>query len=165
MIGNAYAPSSLAVGLGMPVAAAGLLVVGYWLQRTTWRLGAWVGLLAVIAATHVWLLDEGLGVRLLGLLWLAAYAMKFVVAVESRRATGVSLSWWRWLAFAGLWFGMQPSEFHPRAASRRIDHAHTRRLVGGGAIFVVAGGTTILVAHLLRGRLGAAAWINSRDED
>jgi alginate O-acetyltransferase complex protein AlgI len=135
---------------GVVLAALASLGVGFWLQRTRSRLGAWLFVVATVGVSHVVLLTEPAGFRMLALLVVACCAMKVVVGVEAHRADGAPLPFGRWLAFAAIWFGMQPREF----AVPRLRRA-ALRLALTSAIWVAAGALVIAAARALAARLGA----------
>ncbi|MCB9888264.1 MAG: hypothetical protein H6836_01720 [Planctomycetes bacterium] len=74
------------------------------------------------------------------LLLVLCYGMKAVVAVEARASGLQPLGLARWLAFAAIWFGMQPREFSPVPSGRvRVRSPSTVRLVLCGLVWSGAG--------------------------
>ena len=110
-----YAPNSFSV-VGYAVAVVGVtLALGFWIARRqpvgTTRLIAWTLLPLAVATANVISTDEPAGFRMLILVASGLFAMKAVVAVESRRGGMPALTFGRWLACSAAWFGMRPQLF------------------------------------------------------
>jgi hypothetical protein len=143
---NAYLPSSAAVLVNVLLAFAAVLLLGFGLQRwngSRWaRLVGWLLVGLVVVATHLALLRERAGLRMFSLLILLCHAMKVLVVLESRS----SLRFWNWLAFAALWFGMQPKQFLMRCDQPLPG---SRSLLAQGLAWLAAGSATFLLARYL----------------
>ena len=145
---HAYLPSSGLVLLNVLLGCGGVLLLGFGLQRrepSTWlRLVGWLLVGLGVAAAHFALLDEEAGFRMFALLVLLCYAMKTLVAIESP----VTLGFRNWLAYAALWFGMQPKQFVVR---RNTPIPGSLALLKRGLLWLVAGSLTFVVARHLYG--------------
>jgi alginate O-acetyltransferase complex protein AlgI len=147
---HAYLPASPLIPLAVVAMVAGLLVVGYALQRTQGARGwgsviAWSLLVAGIGAVDRLASGEPAGVRMLALIGYALVAMKVIVVVAERARGMAPLSLGRWLAFAVLWLGMQPRLF---AKPRRGPLPGAGALFRRGAINAIAGEALIVLAWL-----------------
>lgn len=108
------------------------------------RMAAWsLVVLAMIAAERL-TAGEPAGFRMLGIAGALIYALKAVVSVEERIATGVTLSPLRWLAFAAAWPGMRPSLF-AGLGTRSLPGGF--RLMASGAVRLAAGALLFLAAR------------------
>lgn len=108
---SAYAPIEPWRGAAVLAVLALLLVTGYGIARlrrlALARLLAWTVVVAATASVERLVAAEPAGLRMLAIIGALLFAMKAVVAAEER----ADLSPLRWLAFAGLWPGMQPAPF------------------------------------------------------
>lgn len=155
---HVYLPTTLLVPLAVAALAAGMLVVGYVLQRpsaagragTTGgpgasRLIAWSLLVFGIAAVHGIAVAEPAGVRMLALIACGLAGLKVLVVVEERARGMGPLSPSRWLGFAVLWPGMQPRLFEKQ---RRGPLPGAAALFRRGVLHVVSGAVLVALARL-----------------
>lgn len=126
------------------------LVVGYCLQRTHARFGAWSFLVCVVAATERLAAGVAPVWRMLALIVVIAYGMKALVGVEARRRGRAPLSKSQWLAFAPLWIGMQLQVFRERRSA-----PWPIGLLRQSVAWLLAGAVTIVIAQMLYANLGA----------
>lgn len=141
---DAYLPSSTTVLAAVLLAFSTMLLLGFWAQRRlplTWLLAV-----AAVAGGHLALLDEAAGFRMAALLILLCYGMKAVVVAEARRSGMPRLAFGNWLAFAALWFGMQPKQF---LARRWRPLPGSLALLWRGLLWITAGTCTLLLARYL----------------
>ncbi|MGE3852294.1 MAG: MBOAT family protein, partial [Planctomycetota bacterium] len=99
--------------------------------------GSTVGVERLVVAS------EPAGFRMLAIITVLLVAMKSVVGVEAA-SDGTRMSWWRWLGFCTLWFGMRPRIFagerKPRDDAWLILRSALLLAVGGLALIVAAAG-------------------------
>lgn len=150
---NAYLPTepriaSLFVGLAIAVVAG-----GYWLNRfgdrRRARILAWFLVVGTLLAVERITQAQPAGVRMVMIIVGLLYAMKSVVAVESRRSGQRPLSFARWLAFCVLWFGMRPAAFLAVFAPAR---RRAGALMVSGAFRIIFGATLIAAAGMIARR-------------
>jgi hypothetical protein len=115
------------------------------------RMAAWSLVVLALIGVERLTAGEPAGLRMLGIAGAVLYALKAVVSVEERIASGVALSPLRWLAFAAAWPGMRPSLFAGLG---------TRSLPGG--LRLMAGGAVRLVAGVLLFLAARYAWAEGR---
>ncbi len=108
------------------------------------RMAAWsLVVLSLIGAERL-TAAEPAGLRMLGIAGAVLYALKAVVSVEERNASGVTLSPLRWFAFAAAWPGMRPSLF-AGLGTRSLPGG--LRLMASGAVRLAAGALLFLAAR------------------
>ena len=145
---HVYLPTTPLVPLAVAALVAGMLVVGYVLQRRSSKASrflAWSLLALGIAAVHGVAVAEPAGVRMLALIACGLAGMKVLVIVEERARGMGPLSLSRWLGFAVLWPGMQPRLFEQR---RRGPLTGAAALFRRGALHVVSGAVLVALARL-----------------
>ena len=145
---HVYLPTTPLVPLAVAALVAGMLIVGYVLQRRSpkaSRFLAWSLLAVGIAVVHGIALAEPAGVRMLALIASGLAGLKVLVVVEERARGMGPLSLPRWLGFAVLWLGMQPRLFEQR---RRRPLTGAAALFRRGALHVVSGAFLVALARL-----------------
>ena len=146
---SSYAPQHAVTLCGTMAILAAALLLGHMNTRVRpirfSRITAWT--LVVVSVTGVeWLnAHEPAGFRMLAIIAVLLYAMKAVVAMETRASGGCRLSWWRWVGFVTLWPGMRPGPF-ARPGSCALPGAG--RLLGMGVIRMAAGLALVALARL-----------------
>lgn len=147
--------SSTLAAVGALLAA--ILSVGYVLNRTDGgnrsRLIAWLQVGAAVGLAERLTANQPAGFRMLCLIAALLYAMKGVVAVESRRGGKPPLGIVGWSAFCVLWFGMRPAVFAGFPGRRRRD---SREIVLLGACSLLAGIGLILAARIVAERFSVS---------
>ena len=112
---NAYLPSDATTAAWIAVIAAGVVVLGYVLNRhggRAWsRCAAWFLVVFAVVSVERIADAEPAGFRMVAIIVVLLFAMKAVVAVETRRSGKPALSPAQWLVFCLLWFGMRPAAF------------------------------------------------------
>ncbi|MEA2563569.1 MAG: hypothetical protein QOH06_5073 [Acidobacteriota bacterium] len=146
---NAYLPSDPRVAWAGAALLVLTLALGFAISRIASprlaRVAAWSLVVLALIGVERLTADEPAGLRMLGIAGAVLYALKAVVSVEERFASGVTLSPLRWFAFAAGWPGMRPSLFAGLG---------TRSLPGGlqlmasGAVRLIAGALLFLTARL-----------------
>lgn len=146
---TAYLPSDPRVAWAGAALLVLTLALGFAISRIASprlaRMAAWsLVVLSLIGAERL-TAGEPAGFRMLGLAGALIYALKAVVSVEERIASGVALSPVRWLAFAAAWPGMRPSLF-AGLGTRSLPGG--LRLIASGAVRLAAGAFLFLAARL-----------------
>ncbi len=72
------------------------------------RVAYWVLILVPFAVTHMFMLEQPVLARVVGLCVVLLLGMKAIVYMEWIRSGGCRLTWLRWFGFSYLWFGMEP---------------------------------------------------------
>ncbi|MFL6198429.1 MAG: MBOAT family protein [Thermoanaerobaculia bacterium] len=145
---SAYLPSDPEVAWAGAALLVLTLALGFAISRIASprlaRMAAWcLAAFALIGAERL-TAGEPAGFRMLGILGALLFAMKAVVSVEERIASGVLLSPLRWLAFAAGWPGMRPSLF-AGLGTRTLPGG--LRLAANGAVRLAAGALLFLAAR------------------
>jgi len=115
---QAFAPSEFGIALGVALAIATALGFGFLASRCAtpgWRLrtASWIMVVGLTGAVERWCAEQPGGFRMLAICGVLLIAMKTVVSVEAAIAGQAPLSPLRWLGFAALWPGMDPTRFSP----------------------------------------------------
>ncbi|HEX5719867.1 MAG TPA: MBOAT family protein [Thermoanaerobaculia bacterium] len=146
---NAYLPSDPRVAWTGAALLVLTLALGFAISRIASprlaRLAAWSLVILALIGVERLTAGEPAGLRMLGIAGAVLYALKAVVSVEERIASGVTLSPLRWLAFAAAWPGMRPSLF---AGLWTRSLPGGLRLMASGAIRLAAGALLFLAARL-----------------
>jgi len=145
---SAYLPSDPRVAWTGVALLVLTLALGFAISRMASprlaRTAAWSLVILALAGAERLTAGEPAGFRMLGLLGVLLYAMKAVVSVEERAATGVTLSPVRWLVFAVAWPGMRPSLF-ASLGTRSLPGGP--RLMASGLVRLAVGAFLLLAAH------------------
>lgn len=146
---NAYLPSDPRVAWAGAALLILTLALGFAISRITRprlaRMAAWSLVFLALVGVERLTAGEPAGLRMLGIAGAVLYALKAVVSVEERIASGVTLSPLRWLAFAAAWPGMRPSLF-AGLGTRSLPGG--LRLMADGCVRLAAGALLFLAARL-----------------
>lgn len=145
---NAYLPSDPRVAWTGAALLVLTLALGFAISRIASprlaRTAAWSLVILALIGVERLTAGESAGLRMLGIAGAVLYALKAVVSVEERIASGVTLSPLRWFAFAAGWPGMRPSLFAD-LGTRSLPGGF--RLMASGAVRLAAGGLLFLAAR------------------
>jgi len=142
-----FLPSSPLVLAAVLLAFCAWLLLGFLLQRRLFL--SWLLAVVGVAGMHLGLLREAAGFRMAALMILLCYGMKAVVVAAARRGGMPLMTFGNWLAFAAVWFGMQPRQF---LARRLQPIPGAAILFFQGLLWLAAGGGTFFLArHLHEG--------------
>lgn len=146
----AYWPASPTIILFVLAFPCASLFFGYFATRLQsvnlarslawgWVLGSFLAVERISAA-------EPAGFRMLAMCFALLLAMKIVVAVEELREGQLSLSYQRWVLWAGFWPGMRPQLF---AAIREPNFQEGIALIQKGVLRTILGAVLIALSRLL----------------
>ncbi|HEX6861353.1 MAG TPA: MBOAT family protein [Thermoanaerobaculia bacterium] len=145
---TAYLPSDPRVAWTGAALLVLTLALGFAISRMASprlaRTAAWSLVILALVGVERLTAGEPAGLRMLGIAGAVLYALKAVVSVEERFASGVTLSPLRWLAFAAAWPGMRPSLF-AGLGTRSLPGG--LRLMADGAVRLAAGALLFLAAR------------------
>lgn len=146
---TAYLPSDPRVAWAGAALLILTLALGFAISRIASprpaRMAAWSLVFFALIGVERLTAGEPAGLRMLGIAGAVLYALKAVVSVEERLASGTTLSPLRWLAFAAAWPGMRPSLF-AGLGTRSLPGG--LRLIADGAVRLAAGALLFLAARL-----------------
>lgn len=160
---DAYAPADLGLVSGLLAGLLGILLLGFGLMRLAGsrpllaRMSSWLLVCLGFASTSWLSPSEPPGVRMLLIIGAVLFSMKAVVAVEEVRSCGLQLSFSEWMAWSGLWPGMDPQLFS--AASRRV--VQPAEVLSAGTFFVRGAVRLLIGVVLLSGAHLAQRWTGS----
>jgi alginate O-acetyltransferase complex protein AlgI len=144
---NAYTPNDVTAVLYPSIGLLAALVAGFAITRLpsvrVARCAAWLLVIVGIVVFERLTFGQPPGFRMFMMINMTLFAMKAVVAVESRAARKTRLNLVGWFGFAGLWFGMRPTLFArvPRAArdgAKELLWLGAKRFVFGVGLVIVA---------------------------
>jgi alginate O-acetyltransferase complex protein AlgI len=147
---STYLPHEAATAWLLAALLALTLLLGFAITRISsprWgRSAAWLLVVSATVGAERLCATAPAGFRMLAIIAALLYAMKAVVAVESRADGGPRLAALQWLAFAAGWFGMRAAPF-ARLGSPALPGAG--RLIWFGAKRILAGSAFLLLAFLV----------------
>ena len=155
-LASAYAPADLVLVCGLLAGILAILLLGFGLLRLAEsrpllaRVSSWLLVCLGFASTTRLCLAEPPGVRMLLIIGAVLFSMKAVVAVEEVRSGGLQLSFAEWMAWSGLWPGMDPQLFSSasRPAAPASDVLSAGTFCVRGVVRLLIGVVLLSGAHL-----------------
>jgi len=143
---HAYTPVSLEHVWVVLSLCVFTLVMGRWLSQSNMltgaRLLAWFTVLFDFVFLDFYLINDPAGFRMLAICLVVLWAMKGVVAVESRITEGTRLGFVSWLSWSAGWPGMRIGIFSELGSGAKADAWHLitkgiiRLAMGGGLLWL-----------------------------